>query len=276
MTDLLNDPVVSLIDQSGPLHRPDDPALYVVSQTVGPGGFLITAAACAAYRHATRTIPVALYDEVHEAIQRAEAAAHKCYGGPESPLLISVRSVTPAPGTATLESIRNLGLNDVTVAGLIRTSRSARFAWDCYRRLVQTYGVFVAGVPHASFEKQLAEARVAAGVRSDSELHAGILEDLTIAFRNMYCFPQDVDDQLWGAVRASFDSWEDRNEVGVSEHGDCVLAVEVHMGSQAIAVEDAGPGIFRARDARWAEPAGVISEHPVAWQLQSENRRRGR
>jgi pyruvate, orthophosphate dikinase len=99
-----------------------------------------------------------------------------------------------------------LGLNDVSVHGLIQATRSEWFAWDAYRRVIRAYRTAVVGIPNDRFERLMEQTRAAAGAEGDGELDARILRDLVIAFRNLVPFPQDVDEQLWGAIRAAFDS----------------------------------------------------------------------
>src|ERR1700716_2850976 len=134
-----------------------------------PPGFTIACEACIAYLR-DGVVPDELRLAVEENLRRLETASGKRFGDSANPLLVSVRSGAPVSMPGMMETILNLGLNDLTVAGLARASGNARFAYDSFRRFIQMYGDVVLGVSHARFEQLLATKRLTAGVENDAEL----------------------------------------------------------------------------------------------------------
>ncbi|ABZ85011.1 pyruvate, phosphate dikinase [Heliomicrobium modesticaldum Ice1] len=178
-----------------------------------PPGLTITTEACNAYYDAGKNFPEGLMDQVKSALAEVEAKLGKKFGDAENPLLVSVRSgaVFSMPGM--MDTILNLGLNDVTVKGLAQATQNDRFALDCYRRFIQMYSDVVLGASHADFEHILEEYRERQGVRFDNELSVESLNALIADYKAMVrrttgqTFPQDPMAQLEGAVRAVFSSW---------------------------------------------------------------------
>ncbi|HEX2189305.1 MAG TPA: pyruvate, phosphate dikinase [Longimicrobiaceae bacterium] len=177
-----------------------------------PPGFTITTDACRHYlRH--RDVPEGLREEVAEHLRRLEAAAGKTFGGAERPLLVSVRSGAAISMPGMMDTILNLGMNERTVRALADEAGDERFAWDSYRRFVQMYADVVLGVHADRFERLLEEKERSRGVEEDTELPAGDLRDLTAEFRALAAdatgspFPDDPEEQLWGAIHAVFESW---------------------------------------------------------------------
>jgi pyruvate,orthophosphate dikinase len=179
-----------------------------------PAGFTIGTAICADYNAAGRRIPARVRREVLAALARVERVMGGRFGDPDHPLLVSVRSGARASMPGMMDTVLNLGLNDVTVAGLIRRSGDERFAWDSYRRFIQMYGDVVLGVEHELFEQALAQTRHSRGAQSDSQLAAQDLRELVGDYLRIvrestgFDFPADPLDQLWGAIAAVFDSWQ--------------------------------------------------------------------
>ncbi len=178
-----------------------------------PAGFTVTTDACRAYMAGGGDVPEGLDREVDEHIAALEKRAGKRFGDPEDPLLVSVRSGAAVSMPGMMDTILNLGLNDVAVAGLATSTGNARFAFDSYRRLVQMYGEVVAGVDGHRFEQALTDLKAARGVTQDVELSADDLRELVETFAQIYeaetgtPFPQDPAAQLGRAYRAVFDSW---------------------------------------------------------------------
>ncbi len=172
-----------------------------------PGGFTITTAACVAYMREGH-FPDGLQDEVAQALARLQERVGRRLGDPADPLLVSVRSGARESMPGMLDTVLNLGLNDLSVQGLAERSGDERFAWDSYRRFVQMYGNVVLGIPGDRFEQAIAAAKQARGVSEDTELDAAALRELTLQFRSFYAFPEDPDEQLRGAIAAVFDSWQ--------------------------------------------------------------------
>jgi pyruvate, orthophosphate dikinase len=178
-----------------------------------PAGFTITTDACRAYMAGGGEVPEGLDREVDDHIAALEERAGKRFGDPDDPLLVSVRSGAAVSMPGMMDTILNLGLNDVAVAGLATSTGNARFAFDSYRRLVQMYGEVVAGVDGHRFEQVLTDLKAARGVTQDVDLSADDLRELVETFAQIYeaetgtPFPQDPAAQLQRAYRAVFDSW---------------------------------------------------------------------
>jgi pyruvate, orthophosphate dikinase len=172
-----------------------------------PAGFTITTEACVAYMQGSQQFPDGLEEQVDESLAHLEQQAGKQLGDPEDPLLVSVRSGARESMPGMLDTVLNLGLTDEAVAGLADRTGDERFAWDCYRRLVQMFGNVVCGIPGDRFEDAIASIKRDRGVKVDTELDAAALKDLTEQFRSFYDFPTDPREQLTQAIRAVFDSW---------------------------------------------------------------------
>ena len=172
-----------------------------------PAGFTITTAACVAYMRNGNTAPDGLADAVDDAIERLEQHAGRRLGDAEDPLLVSVRSGARDSMPGMMDSVLNLGLNDESVEGLAARTGNPRFAWDCYRRLVQMFGNVVLGVPGARFEDEIARIKRERAVTLDTELDAEALRELTRRFQTLFDFPTDPREQLRQAVEAVFGSW---------------------------------------------------------------------
>ena len=181
-----------------------------------PPGFTITTDVCTAYYANNRTYPSNLRAEVNAALGKIGAAVGKKFGDPENPLLVSVRSGARASMPGMMDTVLNLGLNDATVKGLAALSGDDRFAYDSYRRFIQMYSNVVMGVDHHVFEEILERFKEERDFFLDTELSAddwrSIVEGYKSAIANALgkSFPQDPDEQLWGAISAVFGSW--RNE----------------------------------------------------------------
>jgi pyruvate,orthophosphate dikinase len=178
-----------------------------------PPGFVVTTEACRAYVKAGGA-PDGLLDEVEEHVERLQKATGRRFGHPRNPLLVSVRSGAPVSMPGMMDTILNLGLNDASVLGLAASTRNPRFAWDCYRRLIQMFGEVVMRVPGSTFEEALTDLKARRGVTLDTELDAFDLEELVDTFKALVSeatgetFPQDPHRQLEQAILAVFDSWQ--------------------------------------------------------------------
>lgn len=184
-----------------------------------PAGFTITTEVCTYYYKNGKKLPIELEDQVKAALSKVEAEIGTKFGDVENPLLFSVRSGSRASMPGMMDTILNLGLNDNTIQGLIKKSGNERFAYDSYRRFITMYGDVVMGVRNEGkddidpFEEILHAKKVARGVELDVELTAEDLKELVIEFKEMVFnrtgkhFPENPNDQLWGAIKAVFDSW---------------------------------------------------------------------
>jgi pyruvate,orthophosphate dikinase len=179
-----------------------------------PPGFTISTAMCATYYDEGEQFPQSLRDEVANGIAHIEGITGKRFGDPADPLLVSVRSGARVSMPGMMDTVLNLGLNDATVEGLAAASGDARFAWDSYRRFIQMYADVVLELDHGAFEEALEIAKEDRGFYLDTELSADDLKALVDEYKALVekqwnrPFPQDVHDQLWGAVGAVFGSWQ--------------------------------------------------------------------
>jgi len=178
-----------------------------------PPGFTITTEVCTAYYDNDRNYPEDLHAQVAEALARIEAAVDRKFGDGEKPLLVSVRSGARVSMPGMMDTVLNLGLNDVTVEGLAKNSGDDRFAWDSYRRFIQMYGSVVLGVDHHRFEEIIETAKQDADVVEDTALTTAHWKQVVEEYKAMVQeetgspFPLDPQDQLWGAIGAVFGSW---------------------------------------------------------------------
>lgn len=179
-----------------------------------PPGFTITTEMCTRYYAEGQRFPDSVEAEVAGGIAHIEAVTGKKFGDAADPLLVSVRSGARVSMPGMMDTVLNLGLNDATVVGLATSSGDARFAWDSYRRFIQMYSDVVLGLDHGAFEEALEIAKEDRGYMLDTEMAADDWQALVGEFKSLVekewgkPFPQDVQEQLWGAVGAVFGSWE--------------------------------------------------------------------
>lgn len=185
-----------------------------------PPGFTITTDVCALYNsHGREYVVNLIRDEVKENVRRIEAEMGAQFGNPENPCLFSVRSGSRASMPGMMDTVLNLGLNESTVAGLIKKTDNERFVWDSYRRFVQMFGDVVLGLKPTSkeendpFEEILEHLKAEKKVDLDTDLNTDDLKELVKRFKHAVKkntgrdFPEDPWEQLWGSVMAVFDSW---------------------------------------------------------------------
>ncbi|HEV2817296.1 MAG TPA: pyruvate, phosphate dikinase [Allosphingosinicella sp.] len=179
-----------------------------------PPGFTIATPACALYYEKGEGFRGTLAAEVAEGIAHIERVTGRRFGDPADPLLVSVRSGARVSMPGMMDTVLNLGLNDSTVEGLAAASGDPRFAWDSYRRFVHMYANVVLGLRHDLFEEALEIAKEDKGVHLDTELEAEDWRRLTARYRELVAeelgrpFPEDPEEQLWGAIGAVFGSWQ--------------------------------------------------------------------
>ena len=184
-----------------------------------PPGFTITTEVCTEFYENNRNYPAGLEEEVAATIKKVEEEMGMTFGDPKNPLLLSVRSGARASMPGMMDTVLNLGLNDVIVEGLAELSGKSRFAWDSYRRFVQMYGDVVLDLKPQNkededpFEVIIEEKKKAKGVELDTDLTTEDLQELVAEFKQAIKretgrdFPEDPMEQLWGAVGAVFGSW---------------------------------------------------------------------
>ncbi|WP_419825851.1 pyruvate, phosphate dikinase [Sphingomonas sp.] len=179
-----------------------------------PPGFTVDTRMCARYYDEGERFPDSLRAEVADGIAHIEGVTGKRFGDATDPLLVSVRSGARVSMPGMMDTVLNLGLNDATVEGLATGSGDARFAWDSYRRFIQMYSDVVLGLDHGAFEEALEIAKEDRGFTLDTELSADDWRALVGEYKALVRrqwgkdFPQDVHEQLWGAMAAVFSSWQ--------------------------------------------------------------------
>lgn len=230
-----------------------------------PPGFTITTEMCTRYYEDGETYPESLNAEVAGGIAHIEAVTGKRFGDKADPLLVSVRSGARVSMPGMMDTVLNLGLNDETVVGLATVSGDSRFAWDSYRRFIQMYSDVVLGLDHGKFEEALEIAKEDKGAYLDTELEASDWQALVAEYKKLVQaqwgkpFPQDVHEQLWGAVGAVFGSWQaDRAKVYRRLNnipGDWGTAVNVQAMVFGNMGETSATGVAFTRDPATGENA---------------------
>jgi pyruvate,orthophosphate dikinase len=178
-----------------------------------PPGLTITTEVCTWYYANGETYPTDLKEQVALALREVGYSAKGNFGDPDKPLLLSVRSGARVSMPGMMDTVLNLGLNAATTAGLAALTGDERFAYDSYRRFIQMYSDVVLGVDHSSFEEILDDEKDRKGVELDTELDADDLKRIAEAYKKRVQqelgkpFPEDVQEQLWGAIGAVFGSW---------------------------------------------------------------------
>ena len=184
-----------------------------------PAGFTITTEVCTEFYKNNRNYPEGLTAEVAANMRMVEELMGKKFGDPKNPLLVSVRSGARASMPGMMDTILNLGLNDVTVQGIIAQSGDERFAYDAYRRFVQMYSDVVMGMEKDALEYLLEQKKEAKGVHLDTDLTAADWKELVGAFKAKVSetlgqkFPEEPEEQLWGAIGAVFGSWMNQRAI---------------------------------------------------------------
>jgi len=223
-----------------------------------PPGFTIATPMCQRFYDEGQAFPPELTPQVAAGIAHIEQVTGKRFGDATDPLLVSVRSGARVSMPGMMDTVLNLGLNDATVVGLAAMSGDARFAWDSYRRFIQMYADVVLGLDHHAFEEALEIAKEDRGYYLDTELTAEDWQALVAEYQQIVAdawgspFPQDVHDQLWGAIAAVFGSWQsDRAKVyrrinGIP--GDWGTAVNVQAMVFGNMGETSATGVAFTRD----------------------------
>ena len=178
-----------------------------------PAGFTIATDMCTVYYKNERNYPPELAEQVDENLNKIEEVMGKKFGDPENPLLLSVRSGARASMPGMMDTILNLGLNENTLQGLIKTDKDTRFAWDSLRRFMQMYGNVVMGIKGEHFEHAISSLKDKYGIKNDLEMTVENLKELVESYKKIVKeqtgkeFPTDPKEQLWGAIDAVFGSW---------------------------------------------------------------------
>lgn len=223
-----------------------------------PPGFTVTTGVCTYYYDHGRSYPDDLKAQVDEGIAKIESTIGARFGDAANPLLVSVRSGARASMPGMMDTVLNLGLNDETVEGLAKQSGDARFAYDSYRRFIQMYSDVVLGIDHYNFEELLDLAKEDKGVTEDTDLTEADLRELVAAFKATVekdlgePFPQNPQDQLWGAIGAVFGSWMNQRAITYRSLHDIPDAWGTALNVQSMVFgnmgDDCATGVCFSRD----------------------------
>jgi len=223
-----------------------------------PRGFTVTTEACTRYYNDGKIIAKEIENEIYEALSTTERMIGKKFGDPENPLLVSVRSGARASMPGMMDTILNLGLNDVVVKGLAKLTDNERFAYDSYRRFIQMFSNVVMEVDKAKFESILDEVKEENGAKYDTDLTAGNLKEVVERYKELFKkekgfdFPQDPRVQLMEAVKAVFRSWDNPRAIVYRRlndiPGDWGTAVNVQEMVYGNMGNDSGTGVAFTRN----------------------------
>ena len=234
-----------------------------------PQGFTITTEACTQYYEDGREINEEIQSQINEYIGKMEEITGKKFGDKENPLLVSVRSGARASMPGMMDTILNLGLNEEVVNVLAEKSGNARWAWDCYRRFIQMYSDVVMEVGKKYFEELIDKMKEEKGVTQDVELSAEDLKELAREFKAEYKekigedFPTDPKEQLMGAIKAVFRSWDNPRANVYRRDNDIPYSWGTAVNVQSMAFgnmgDDCGTGVAFTRDPATGEK-GLFGE----------------
>ena len=223
-----------------------------------PQGFTITTEACTQYYEDGREINDEIQGQINEYIVKMEEITGKKFGDKENPLLVSVRSGARASMPGMMDTILNLGLNETVVEAIAAKSGNARWAWDCYRRFIQMYSDVVMEVGKKYFEELIDKMKADRGVQQDVELTADDLKELAAQFKAEYKekigedFPDDPKEQLMGAIKAVFRSWDNPRANVYRRDNDIPYSWGTAVNVQSMAFgnmgDDCGTGVAFTRD----------------------------
>ena len=223
-----------------------------------PQGFTITTEACTQYYEDGRQINAEIMAEIMEYIEKMEKITGKKFGDHENPLLVSVRSGARASMPGMMDTILNLGLNEDVVDVIAKKSNNPRWAWDCYRRFIQMYSDVVMEVGKKYFEQLIDGMKTKKGVTQDVELDAADLKELAMQFKAEYKakigeeFPTDPKEQLVGAIKAVFRSWDNPRANVYRRDNDIPYSWGTAVNVQSMAFgnmgDDCGTGVAFTRD----------------------------
>ena len=234
-----------------------------------PQGFTITTEACTAYYEDGREINDEIQSQINEYILKMEEITGKKFGDKENPLLVSVRSGARASMPGMMDTILNLGLNEEVVEVIAEKSNNPRWAWDCYRRFIQMYSDVVMEVGKKYFEELIDKMKNEKGVKQDVELDANDLKELAREFKAEYKekigsdFPSDPKEQLMGAIKAVFRSWDNPRANVYRRDNDIPYSWGTAVNVQSMAFgnmgDDCGTGVAFTRDPATGEK-GLFGE----------------
>ena len=228
-----------------------------------PQGFTVTTEACTEYNEGGKVLSDEMVAQIEDALKKLEQIAGKTLGDNENPLLVSVRSGARASMPGMMDTVLNLGLNDVSVEGLAKATGNPRFAYDSYRRFIMMFADVVIGVSKSKFERKLDEYKEKVGAEYDTDLTAENLKEVVEIFKQIYLddqgkdFPQDPKEQLFDAVMAVFRSWDNPRAFTYRRMNDIPYswgtAVNVQMMVFGNMGDTSGTGVAFTRNAATGE-----------------------
>ncbi len=238
-----------------------------------PQGFTVSTEACTEYYNDGKKISKDIEKQIFDALKKLEEIQGKKFGDNADPLLVSVRSGARASMPGMMDTILNLGLNDEAVEGFAKKTNNPRFAYDSYRRFIQMYSDVVMEVPKSYFEKIIDEVKDEKGIKYDTELTVDDLKNLVVRFKKVYKdamngedFPQDAKEQLMGAVKAVFRSWDNPRAIVYRRMndipGDWGTAVNVQAMVFGNMGETSGTGVAFTRNPSTGEK-GIYGEYLI-------------
>ena len=237
-----------------------------------PYGFTISTEACTEYNEGGKRLTDEMIDQIEVALAKLEEIAGKRLGDPENPLLVSVRSGARASMPGMMDTVLNLGLNDISVEGLAKKTGNTRFAYDSYRRFIMMFADVVIGVSKSKFERKLDEYKESVGAKYDTDLTAEDLKKVTAIFKQIYLddqgkeFPQNPKEQLLEAAMAVFRSWDNPRAFVYRRMNDIPYswgtAVNVQMMVFGNMGNTSGTGVAFTRNAATGEKA-MLGEYLV-------------
>lgn len=237
-----------------------------------PQGFTITTEACTEYNEGGKQFTPEMIEQIDVALKKLEEIAGKKLGDPEDPLLVSVRSGARASMPGMMDTVLNLGLNDVSVKALAKKTNNERFAYDSYRRFIMMFADVVIGVSKSKFERLLDEYKEKVGAKYDTDLNADHLKEIAEKFKELYKedqgkdFPQDPKEQMLEAAKAVFRSWDNPRAFVYRRMNDIPYswgtAVNVQMMVFGNKGETSGTGVAFTRNAATGEKA-MLGEYLV-------------
>ncbi|MGI6007881.1 MAG: pyruvate, phosphate dikinase, partial [Ruminococcus sp.] len=238
-----------------------------------PQGFTVTTEACTDYYKNGKQISKEIEEQIFTALKELEKLQGKTFGDVNDPLLVSVRSGARASMPGMMDTILNLGLNDEAVEGFAKKTGNPRFAYDSYRRFIQMYSDVVMEVPKSFFEKIIDEVKEKKGITYDTELTVEDLKELVCRFKEVYQesmkgeeFPQDAREQLMGAVKAVFRSWDNDRAIVYRRMndipGDWGTAVNVQAMVFGNMGDTSGTGVAFTRNPATGEK-GIFGEYLI-------------
>ena len=237
-----------------------------------PQGFIITTEACTVYNEGGKQLTDEIVSQMEVALDKLEQRAGKKLGDPENPLLVSVRSGGRISMPGMMDTVLNLGLNDISVEGLARKTGNPRFAYDSYRRFIMMFADVVIGVAKSKFERKLDAYKEEVGAKDDTDLTAEDLKKVVALFKQIYLddqgkdFPQDPKEQLLEATKAVFRSWDNPRAFVYRRMNDIPYdwgtAVTVQMMVFGNMGDTSGTGVAFTRNAATGEKA-MLGEYLV-------------